>query len=159
MFLREESARRRGIKEHETGDGTVAVHDGDYSDQSTVSVPHDDQHRVRFSTVEVREYACMIGDHPNCDPEGGLALSLDWKFNPDTLIYNVEDCDLYSFDFKIRRLSFLERKNRLKVVSGIEVVGDSKKHERSSFACVLDAELPPQEEEQEDERNEDSKIL
>lgn len=47
---------------------------------------------VSFSSVQVREYALILGD--NEAPEGGYPLSIDWKFNPQVETYNsVEDYD------------------------------------------------------------------
>ena len=45
---------------------------------------------VRFSHVEVREYAITVGDHPSCSSEP--ALTLDWKYATPTRI----EIDTYS---------------------------------------------------------------
>lgn len=52
-----------------------------YSESSLASsIRSLDQHcsTVQFSTVQVREYALTIGDHPYC--RSGCPLSLDWDY-------------------------------------------------------------------------------
>jgi hypothetical protein len=78
------------------------------------------QSKVRFSTVETRSYAILVGDH-DCDD--GLPIALDWKFNPQTTIEAVElEHEVYTRHYPARRLSYFERTVRLAEVSGIKVV-------------------------------------
>lgn len=67
------------------------------------------QKHVSFSTVEIREYAVIVGNHPCCS--AGLPLSLDWKYNPYPIIKNVNDVGKQT---PARRLSLLERMHLLK---------------------------------------------
>lgn len=73
--------------------------------------------KVSFSTVETRSYAITIGDH---DCEGGLPITLDWMFNPQSKIENVEGEDeVYSRHYRARKLTPFERAIRLAEVAGI----------------------------------------
>lgn len=67
------------------------------------------QKHVRFSTVEIREYAVIVGNHPCCS--AGLPLSLDWKYNPFPIIKTVNDVGKQR---SARKLSLLERMHLLK---------------------------------------------
>ena len=58
------------------------------SERSSLSYPS--MKHVRFSHVEVREYAITVGDHPSCSSEP--ALTLDWKYATPTRI----EIDTYS---------------------------------------------------------------
>jgi len=74
-----------------------------------------DKH-VRFSCVEIREYALVEGDHPYC--EDGLALSLDWRYSPQTTVKNVLDvADDEKTSTPPRRLGYLDRRMRLQQAS------------------------------------------
>lgn len=78
-------------------------------------VKKQDRH-VRFSNVEIREYALVEGDHPYC-PDG-LALSLDWRYSPHTAVKNVmlEDAEKTGTS-PLRRLGYMDRKRRLQRAS------------------------------------------
>lgn len=65
---------------------------------------------VRFSTVEIREYDMIVGDHPCCS--AGLPLSLDWKYNPVPIIRQAKDFS--GVKRPPRKLSLLERMHLLK---------------------------------------------
>ena len=68
---------------------------------------------VSFSTIEIREYRVIVGDHPSC--ENGLPLSLDWCHNPETVIMNVYD--LPEPKRPLQKLNLLQRMSLLKAVS------------------------------------------
>lgn len=70
---------------------------------------------VRFSVVETREYALVVGDHPLC-PDG-LALSLDWRYSPETTVKNVLDAQEKKGCGEPKRLGYSERRLRLKQAS------------------------------------------
>lgn len=76
---------------------------------------------VRFSTVQIREYTLVVGDHPLC--EGGLAMSLDWAYSPQITVKNVVDVEheresmLASSVSPPQRLGYMERKLRLQQAS------------------------------------------
>ena len=76
-------------------------------------VKKQDKH-VRFSNIEIREYALVEGDHPYC--VDGLALSLDWRYAPQTTVKNVllEDKECAG---KPRRLGYVDRRMRLQQAS------------------------------------------
>eukprot|EP00547_Thalassionema_nitzschioides_P003268 CAMPEP_0194217652 /NCGR_PEP_ID=MMETSP0156-20130528/21901_1 /TAXON_ID=33649 /ORGANISM="Thalassionema nitzschioides, Strain L26-B" /LENGTH=208 /DNA_ID=CAMNT_0038946759 /DNA_START=76 /DNA_END=702 /DNA_ORIENTATION=- len=76
--------------------------------------------KVKFGTVEIRQYAVTIGDHPSCSDS--LPITLDWAFNPLTSVEAVKD-EQHSgiYPSMTRRLSYSERKNRLMDVSSIKV--------------------------------------
>jgi hypothetical protein len=65
---------------------------------------------VRFSTVEIREYDMIVGDHPCCS--AGLPLSLDWKYNPVPIIQQAKDFS--GTKRPPQKLSLLERMHLLK---------------------------------------------
>ena len=69
--------------------------------------------QVRFSNVEIREYALVVGDHPFCSD--GLALSLDWRHSPYTTVRNVLEENKPSV--RPKRLCYMDRKLRLQHVS------------------------------------------
>ena len=91
--------------------------------------------RVKFSTVEIRSYAIVIGDH-DCDD--GLPISLDWKYNPEPTIEVVErEDEVYSRHYPARRLSYFERTMRLSEVSGIQVGDRALLQERINVVALL----------------------
>jgi hypothetical protein len=51
--------------------------------------------RVRFSTIQIQEYALTVGDHPIC--RDGLAISLDWSHSKEQ-VFDIDD-----FEFCRRR--------------------------------------------------------
>jgi len=65
----------------------------EYSEDDNQTPRRRHRHRtcrvVRFSTVEVREYDMLLGDHPFC--EDGLALTLDWTYHPEIKLYSLQD--------------------------------------------------------------------
>ena len=81
---------------------------GGKTDSDINKGPSKEKH-VRFSTVEIREYAVIVGNHPCCST--GLPLSLDWKYNPFPVIKNVNDVRKQR---PARKLSLLERMYLLK---------------------------------------------
>lgn len=79
-------------------------------DINDVFEQHQSIRRVRFSTVEVREYNLTIGDHPSPD---SYPLSLDWDHTVSASIpvdqYVTRSCN---------RLNSMARKIRIALVSG-----------------------------------------
>ena len=77
---------------------------------------------VRFSNVEIREYALVVGDHPYC--LDGLALSLDWSYSINTTVKNV--VENVKSSGRPRRLDYFQRRLRLQQAS-------SDRHEMKRF--------------------------
>ena len=109
--------------------------------QSTSS-PQKPRHRVKksvnFSTVHVRDYSIVIGDHPLC--YSGLPLSLGWShsemtthelndFEEAKIQQTIDQCSTDPFSKKPKKLTYLERKNLLKRVTGL-TEGDILRIER-----------------------------
>lgn len=72
--------------------------------------------KVGFSSIEIREYERIVGDHP--DTKVGPPMSLGWAFYENDAI----SLDKYEASHKkkgIRRMSSITRKNILKNVFGI----------------------------------------
>jgi hypothetical protein len=86
--------------------------------------------RVSWDSIQTREYALVVGDHPFC--QDGLPVSLDWQFS-DTLARSFqqqpetvsERGKSYVFP---RRLSYEERIIKLCQVSGL-TMEEVKSHE------------------------------
>jgi len=77
------------------------------------------KHNVSFTSIDVREYNVVLGDHDF--PEDGLPLSLGWDYVEHTSIQVDDYEELRRYPFPNRRpqkLGYYERKNRLKRVSG-----------------------------------------
>mmetsp|Transcript_2954 Transcript_2954/g.4446 ORF Transcript_2954/g.4446 Transcript_2954/m.4446 type:complete len:207 (+) Transcript_2954:326-946(+) len=84
---------------------------------------------VSFSTVEVREYNIIVGDHPFC--KGGLPISLDWgyKGKRDYCLNAYEENRMRLKDLRQSRikqissspkkLDYRQRKQRLAHVAGV----------------------------------------
>jgi hypothetical protein len=82
--------------------------------------------RVSFSKIEIRNYRVILGDHS--DPEDGLPLSLAWEYNPSTTTLTVDQHEglrqhlratsTLSRRQSVPKLSYLERKNRLRIING-----------------------------------------
>ena len=92
----------------------VSVAAGAGAEKSASCVEKQEKH-VRFSNVEIREYALTVGDHPCC-PDG-LALSLDWGYSPQTTVKSVvlEDSEKQSScSPPLRRLGYMDRRMRLR---------------------------------------------
>lgn len=47
------------------------------------------QSSVRFDSVQTREFARTIGDNPSVSC--GIPIGLDWKYNPETIVKDLED--------------------------------------------------------------------
>jgi hypothetical protein len=80
----------------------------------------DDQSRRKVSfasTLQVRTHSIVLGDHPCCRE---LPLQLGWDYDETELI-NLDIREEFKSPYtpKASRLSFLERKNLLKRVSGM----------------------------------------
>lgn len=61
--------------------GSIAVFsesESEYSEEDTIPKLHGHKKTVSFSSLEVREYVVVVGDHPCCSM--GLPLSLGWEF-------------------------------------------------------------------------------
>lgn len=107
--------------------------------QQATSTSTSRQKKVKFSTVEIRSYAITIGDH---DCEEGPPMALDWMFNPESTIENVEgEDDVYSRHSPARKLTSFERSIRLAEVADIVLVSGTNLSKES-----IDA-LPSVEEE------------
>lgn len=72
------------------------------------------ERRVRFSTVQIREYNLMIGDNPSC--RGSCPLQLDWEHAPES---QTEDAVLYVRHSNIPKpLTTAQRRQRVAQVRG-----------------------------------------
>jgi hypothetical protein len=82
---------------------------------STSSSPN--SKRVSFSSsLEIRTHSLTLGDHPCCS---ALPLQLGWEYD-DTELVNLDIYEQHkAFRGKVNRLTYLERKNLLKRVSGM----------------------------------------
>ena len=82
--------------------------------------------RVRFSSVQVRQYAVCEGDHPHCH----LPMSLDWQ-HTETELRHIETYEgmkslhKNSKKHSFRRLSIYEREQRIRNV-GSNFNGDQR---------------------------------
>jgi hypothetical protein len=85
--------------------------------------------RVSWDSIQTREYALVVGDHPFC--QDGLPVSLDWQFS-DTLARSFQQPENVSERGKSyvfpRRLSYEERIIKLCQVSGL-TMEEVKSHE------------------------------
>lgn len=85
----------------------------------------DNKHRLRkkrvsWDSIQTREYALVVGDHPFC--QDGLPVSLDWKYSDchsNSLFKTFELSERKRQYVFPRRLSYEERRNRLCSVSGL----------------------------------------
>merc|ERR1712232_1195747 len=81
---------------------------------------------VSFSQfLEIRQHALTIGDHPSC--RDSLPLSLDWE-HADTLLMDIDDASKKKKK-KNKRLSYKERKEMLRQVSGLTEADDVRLRE------------------------------
>ena len=71
--------------------------------------------RVAFSTVSVREYAAIKGEHPHCIAGIPFPLSLDWPHTA-TKTMRLDDYERSSKRKGVKRMTDDERKARLKEV-------------------------------------------
>jgi hypothetical protein len=73
--------------------------------------------RVSFSSsLEIRTHSLTLGDHPCCS---ALPLQLGWEYD-DTELVNLDSYEQHkAFRGKVNRLTYLERKNMLRRVSGM----------------------------------------
>ena len=74
----------------------------------------EERKRVSFSTLEIREYEVTVGDHPWC--RDGLAMSLDWKYNEISTVFDVNPYELVkgNRNTKAVRLNQKQRLHRLR---------------------------------------------
>jgi hypothetical protein len=95
-----------------SGDDESIQHDLNEVDLSADSISSStpENKQVRFSTMEIREYAVIVGNHPCCS--AGLPLSLDWKYNPVPTIQQVKEFS--GAKRPPKKLSLLERMHLLK---------------------------------------------
>jgi hypothetical protein len=110
--------------------------------------------RVRFDSIQVREHAITLGDHPFCSDR--LALTLDWKHSEES-VFNI---DVYENVVKSRRrarknghlvrLDFWRRRRLLHIVSGLTdqnlILEEERLHSRPTRAWMEDSQPPPPEE-------------
>ncbi len=90
--------------------------EGDDSNHSTVTAELRKKTRVKFSTVAIREYNRIVGDHPDC--KVGPPMSISWEFAE----LPVQGVDEFESNHKRRRnirLTSITRKNMLHHVFGI----------------------------------------
>jgi hypothetical protein len=78
--------------------------------------------RVRFDTIQVREHAITLGDHPFCSDR--LALTLDWKHSEESIfnidVYeNVKSHHARNEHGHLVPLDFWRRRRLLHIVSGL----------------------------------------
>lgn len=98
---------------------------GSFSDRSqkvaSMKRPLHNKKRVSWDCIQTREFALVVGDHPFC--QDGLPVSLDWQHADDTRPILRIACQQslserkQSYVFP-RRLSYEERRQRLRNVSG-----------------------------------------
>lgn len=101
---------------------------------SVVDTPPDDSsiRHVRFSTVEIREYNLIIGDHPGC---ASYPLSLDWEHTLAMQIpvdkHTTRPCN---------RLHYMDRKKRIASVRGwsLQEITICEVQRKSENARVID---------------------
>jgi hypothetical protein len=117
--------------------------------------------RVTFSTIEVREYGLVMGDHPMAS----IPISLDWAYNPATIIMSVTQHEIDRKKIKdkrqkkrrkVRKLNFRERLERLKEVGGFtdkEVYLAEKDRQDKLERELQELEMANWLEEQENRRN------
>lgn len=105
--------------------------------QQVSSVPTRET-KVKFSIVETRSYGIVIGDNPCCPDD--LPISLDWKYNPQVKIEQVEEEDMVDIShYPAQRMSYFDRKRRLLEVSGIKV--DDKRLQKATNISRREPEI------------------
>ena len=99
-----------------------SINDNEEQDKKKL-VSKNNNHRrgktVSFSNLEIRDYSIVIGDHPFCDK---LPLSLGWSHSPQSTVVPIdtyEDCRGPRKDRSNLRMTYFERKNVLKRISGL----------------------------------------
>mmetsp|Transcript_82859 Transcript_82859/g.124394 ORF Transcript_82859/g.124394 Transcript_82859/m.124394 type:complete len:198 (+) Transcript_82859:119-712(+) len=78
--------------------------------------------RVSWKSIQTREFALVVGDHPLC--HDGLPVSLGWRFYdscPGDLVKANRVSERKSSYAFPRRLSYEDRRERLVAVSGLTV--------------------------------------
>eukprot|EP00566_Odontella_aurita_P026193 CAMPEP_0113578294 /NCGR_PEP_ID=MMETSP0015_2-20120614/29393_1 /TAXON_ID=2838 /ORGANISM="Odontella" /LENGTH=174 /DNA_ID=CAMNT_0000482067 /DNA_START=215 /DNA_END=739 /DNA_ORIENTATION=- /assembly_acc=CAM_ASM_000160 len=74
---------------------------------------------VSFSDLEIREHSIIIGDHPF---SSSLPVSLGWEHSQETTIIDIETYEQGHAAYRRHgsdiRMSYFERKNRLKTIGG-----------------------------------------
>eukprot|EP00559_Dactyliosolen_fragilissimus_P006331 CAMPEP_0184856108 /NCGR_PEP_ID=MMETSP0580-20130426/1284_1 /TAXON_ID=1118495 /ORGANISM="Dactyliosolen fragilissimus" /LENGTH=249 /DNA_ID=CAMNT_0027350927 /DNA_START=289 /DNA_END=1039 /DNA_ORIENTATION=- len=87
----------------------------DDNEDSEISLKEKTKPRVSFSTLEIRTYESIIGDHPCCT--SGPPISLGWHYDPSaTIELNIEDFEKRQSIRRHRselRLSCMERREFL----------------------------------------------
>lgn len=93
---------------------------------------------VSFSTVNIREHQVIVGDHP-CTPDS-LPLSLGWAHTEEPRIVDIDTFEIIRSSHRRCRsemqLTFLDRKNILKRVSGLterDIMHEQRRAFRESF--------------------------
>jgi len=69
---------------------------------------------IRFSTIEVREFNCTLGDNPAC--RCGPPISLDWDYAVSELI-SLDEYEAKRVPRRSRRELFISTRTRRKIVS------------------------------------------
>jgi len=113
----------------------VEIDDSDQEEENNVSSPQihksQDTRTVRFESIQIREHAICLGDHPSCN---SFPVTLDWAYSAEQVV-TVDDyetqrrirrCQTHGHHnptlnlfrrHKPRRLSPLERRLRLEQVT------------------------------------------
>lgn len=74
---------------------------------------------VSFSNIEIREHSIIIGDHPMAST---LPISLGWEHSEETTIVDIDNYEQGRGHRRCGsdiRMSYFERKNRLKKIGGL----------------------------------------
>jgi molecular chaperone DnaK (HSP70) len=93
-----------------------SVFDTDASGQSTCDVYRNKKTAVRFSTISIREYNRIVGDHPDC--KVGPPITIGWDYG-EMAVQNVDEYESSRTRRKNLRLTSITRKNMLHNVFGI----------------------------------------
>jgi hypothetical protein len=74
--------------------------------------------KVRFSTVEIREYPSLVGDHPFSD---SCPITLDWRSTRGTRrdLFSYENMRFFRRRSQPRKLTLEERRRRVRETSRV----------------------------------------
>lgn len=90
--------------------------ESDYSGHSTMTSDQPKKTLVKFSSVTVREYDRIVGDHPDC--KVGPPITIGWEYTEKSP-RELDDYESSHTRRNIIRLSSITRKNILHNVFGI----------------------------------------
>uniref|UniRef100_A0A7S2A3E3 Uncharacterized protein n=1 Tax=Trieres chinensis TaxID=1514140 RepID=A0A7S2A3E3_TRICV len=74
---------------HSPGEGPLSIVGTMIEKGTELPTKPSEKKRVRFHSVEVREYTQCLGDNPSCSV--GPPISLDWNYHPHPESYALED--------------------------------------------------------------------